>query len=364
MQSFGPSEEPQPEGRKRNPLLVGCLAVVGILVLLTIVGTCGGGGSGSGGDQKTPATGEGDKQREDEQAQKEEQQAQAQKEKEQAQKEEEQAQAQREEEQAQTQKEKEQAAVASIGEEVAVGDTSYTVTNAEVVTELPDPYELDPPMTGNFVLIDFTFANNGNEPVTVSDLGMYLYDSQDRQYETDTDASFNLPDDKSISLLDRVNPGLSQEVQTVYSVPPDAQGLELEVTSGFFAAESARIDLGEPVEDAASAEQQFISEYYAAVGREDWAATYSMLNSDTQAQFTEEEWIRKQQAREDASGAPPVESATITDTSEEGEGFIATVTLAYEDGTEASLPGVAVYFEDGEFKRHLTDEDLTFLRDF
>ncbi len=63
-QSSGPSEDPQAEGRKRNPLLVGCLVIVGILVLLTILGTCGGGGSGSGGDQ------------EKEQAQKEEEQAQ------------------------------------------------------------------------------------------------------------------------------------------------------------------------------------------------------------------------------------------------------------------------------------------------
>lgn len=78
-------------------------------------------------------------------------------------------------------------------------------------------------------------------------------------------------------------------------------------------------------------------------------------------QFTEEEWIRKQQAREDASGAPPVESATIVEISGEGAGFTATVNLAYEDGTEATLPGIMVYFEDGEFKRHLTDEELAFL---
>ncbi len=72
-------------------------------------------------------------------------------------------------------------------------------------------------------------------------------------------------------------------------------------------------------------------------------------------------WIHKQQAREDASGAPPVESATIVGISGEGAGFTATVNLAYEDGTEATLPGIVVYFEDGEFKRHLTDEELAFL---
>jgi hypothetical protein len=99
-------------------------------------------------------------------------------------------------------------------------------------------------MKGNFVLVTFVFTNNGNDPANVSDIGLYLYDSQNRQFETDTDATMNLPQDKSIFLLDRVNPGLSKTVQTVYSVPPDANGFELEVTSGLWATGSARIKLG------------------------------------------------------------------------------------------------------------------------
>lgn len=132
----------------------------------------------------------------------------------------------------------------AINDTVNVGDVTYTVTNAENVAQLEDPYGLDEPLTGNFILVSFTFTNEGSEPATVSDIGMYLYDSQGSQYETDTDAAFYLPDDTSLLLLDRVNPGLSQEVQTVYSVPEDAEELELEVTSGLFASESARIDLG------------------------------------------------------------------------------------------------------------------------
>ena len=119
-----------------------------------------------------------------------------------------------------------------------------------------------------------------------------------------------------------------------------------------------------PGSEEASVEQQFISEYYAAVGRENWAATYSMLDATSSIEFTEEEWVRKQQAREAASDAAPVESATIAEISGEGAGFSATVNLAYEGSTEATIPGVAVYFEDGEFKRHLTEEDLAFLEDF
>lgn len=131
-----------------------------------------------------------------------------------------------------------------IGDTVPVGDVSYRVTGAKRVRQLPDPYRIDPPMKGNFILITFVFTNNGNDPANVSDIGLYLYDSQNREYETDTDATMNLPQDKSIFLLDRVNPGLSRTVQTVYSVPPDAKGFELEVTSGFWATESARISLG------------------------------------------------------------------------------------------------------------------------
>jgi hypothetical protein len=135
-------------------------------------------------------------------------------------------------------------AVASIGEEVTVGDVSYTVNSAQPVSELEDPSGFQEPLSGNFVLVSFTFANNGSEPVTVSDIGLYLYDSQERQFETDSDAVMYLPEETSIFLLDRVNPGLEQEVQAVYAVPPDAEGFELEVSSGFFASESKRIDLG------------------------------------------------------------------------------------------------------------------------
>jgi hypothetical protein len=144
----------------------------------------------------------------------------------------------------QRQGQQEQKAAYGIADEVNIGNVSYTVTNAKVVKQLKDSFGFDKPLTGNFILITFTFANKGNKPVSLSDLGLYLYDSQGRQYKIDTDAAFYLPEDRSIYLLDRVNPGSSQEVQTVYSVPPDAKGFELEVSSGSFGTETARISLG------------------------------------------------------------------------------------------------------------------------
>lgn len=204
-----PRGSPQGDQRRKHPILTGCLGIVVIIFLLGILGAIFSGGeetAGSGGE-----AGGGDGQ-----------------------------QAQQDQDSGQGQ----QNQVAGIGEEVSVGDVSYTVTDAEVVSQLKDPLGLEEPLTGNFILVSFTFANNSSEPVTVSDIGMYLYDSQDNEYETDTDAAFYLPEDTSMFMLDRVNPGLTQDVQTIYSVPPDAEGFELEVTSGFFASETARIDLG------------------------------------------------------------------------------------------------------------------------
>ena len=113
---------------------------------------------------------------------------------------------------------------------------------------------------------------------------------------------------------------------------------------------------------ADSPEQRFVSKYYAAVGREDWDATYSMLDAASKRQFTREEWVRKQQAHQEARARPPVESAKITNVSGGGDNVTATVELTHEDGTISVMPNFEMTQERDEFRRHLTPEDLKFLR--
>src|SRR5215208_2380167 len=113
---------------------------------------------------------------------------------------------------------------------------------------------------------------------------------------------------------------------------------------------------------ADSPEQRFVSKYYAAVGREDWDATYSMLDAASKRQFSREEWVRKQQAHQEARARPPVESAKITNVSGGGDNFTATVELTHEDGTISVMPNFEITQESGKFRRHLTPEDLKFLR--
>src|SRR5918995_3907326 len=112
---------------------------------------------------------------------------------------------------------------------------------------------------------------------------------------------------------------------------------------------------------ATSPQQRFVSSYYAAVGREDWDATYSLLDSASKRQFTREVWVRKQLARQEARARLPVESAEITNISGGGDNFTATVELTHEDGTISVKPNFEITQESGMFRRHLTREDLKFL---
>jgi hypothetical protein len=218
-------QQPAQQGfGRRHPILLGCLGVFGLLVVLIIIGaalggggdeTAGGGGGGGGQQDQAQNQGQGQNQ----------------------------AQGQNQgQDQGQGQKKQ---APARIGETVVVGDAAYTVTRAWRETVLRDPSGFDDPMQGNFVLVDFTVENRGDEPMSVSDIGLYVYDDQDRQYETETDIPLGaIPENKDLFLLDRINPGLSQDVRVVFSVPPDAKSFEMEVSSGFFSTETRRISLG------------------------------------------------------------------------------------------------------------------------
>jgi hypothetical protein len=113
-----------------------------------------------------------------------------------------------------------------------------------------------------------------------------------------------------------------------------------------------------PQDVSTPAQQRFVSTYYAAVGREDWEATYSLLDPPSQSKVAREEWVREQQAREDANDKPPVQSAQITEVSEQPGSFTLTVELTHEDGTTSTVSGVKIHQVDSRFRRHLTHEEL------
>jgi hypothetical protein len=117
----------------------------------------------------------------------------------------------------------------------------------------------------------------------------------------------------------------------------------------------------DPSDPASSPEGQFISTYYAAAAREDWVGTYELLASGSQDEFTQEEWVSKQQAFM-ANGAPRVQSAEVTAVTSQGSESVVTVEVTYEDGSQRVLTAVELVSEDGELRRRLTDQEIANVR--
>ncbi len=246
--SFAPATA-QTETRERNPILTGCLLLVGIVVVLSIIGTCGGGGSGEGGD----ANNKPEQEQAVQQRNQEDKKAQEAKEADQAQEEAEEerkaaAEQKRREEAAAAKRaaEAEAAKVARIGETVRVGDAEWTVTYATRKSELRQKGfgQFGESKQGDFVVMDFTFTNLANDAVTLDTISLPLHDNQGRQYEADTDTFGYIPVEKDI-FLNQVNPGVTQEGRIIYSVAPDASGFTVHAGDlSLFGSEEAKIALG------------------------------------------------------------------------------------------------------------------------
>ena len=114
--------------------------------------------------------------------------------------------------------------------------------------------------------------------------------------------------------------------------------------------------------------QRFVSEYYDAVSREDWSATYSMLDEAARQEFTEDEWVEAQTVREASANPSLITSATVEGpyVSETQYPFSTNVSLLHEDGTsetvEMGLVSEVMIDEASDYRRHLTDEDVSYLK--
>ncbi len=132
--------------------------------------------------------------------------------------------------------------VAGIGEPVQVGEVQWTVTGAESTNELTA--EFQEPKQGDFVIVNFSFTNNGTEAKTLDSESMTLIDTQGREFQADTD-TFMYIDPSQDVFLEQVNPGVTRDGTVIYTTAPDASGFQLEVgDADLFSSESARVDLG------------------------------------------------------------------------------------------------------------------------
>ena len=110
--------------------------------------------------------------------------------------------------------------------------------------------------------------------------------------------------------------------------------------------------------------EEFGRDYDEAERNQDWDRTYSMLDEDSQQEFTEEEWAEKQQVLTDTAGLPaPLESVGVEQEEQVADGPV-TVRLLYDDGSDAAMTAYIPQVvedpgESGVPKRLLTEEEVS-----
>ena len=136
----------------------------------------------------------------------------------------------------------ESALAATLGEPVGVGDVEWVVTNARKATQLQSSF--DEPRQGNFVVLDFTFKNNGAEALTLDSESLVLKDDGGRTFEAGPDTFGYIEPDKDI-FLEQVNPGVTREGEVIFTIPEDAAQLKAEMGDAeLFTDEAGYVNIG------------------------------------------------------------------------------------------------------------------------
>jgi serine protease Do len=136
----------------------------------------------------------------------------------------------------------------------------------------------------------------------------------------------------------------SADFSTATSPPAESTGYTAEPTSAT-SSPSSETQLVQAVED-----------YYWAVDREDWSYTYEHLDSETKAEFTEEEWFQKNQYFADTEGLDLSSIDVQVNNSQTDPVVSVTVYRTFTDGTSIGRDTFFV-FEDGEWKHRFGQEE-------
>lgn len=125
---------------------------------------------------------------------------------------------------------------------VKVGDVEYVVLSKKSTNKVGDQY-FDKKAQGQYLVIDISIKNLGNESLNVSDNFFKLYNG-DKEFETDSEASIYLGD-KSI-IYEDVNPDVTLKGQIVFDVSKEIANSNdniLQVQTGAWGTESEKICL-------------------------------------------------------------------------------------------------------------------------
>jgi len=132
-----------------------------------------------------------------------------------------------------------------IGDTVQAGDLSARVDNVSRASVVESAFSQEVPSTGNYLLVDVTVRNDGNESVTVDSNNFKLVKGE-ITYDSDSTATLYANDDSTSFFLNSLNPEATLSGTVVFDISENSAGdpdLQLEISSNMFFGEKVYVDL-------------------------------------------------------------------------------------------------------------------------
>jgi hypothetical protein len=115
-----------------------------------------------------------------------------------------------------------------MGQECDLGPGTVVIEQAQKTDTLTSDFSS--PMSGNFVVVNFTYTWNGDQPVSLGEIPWTLTDGDGTTYTYDFDATNNFSDYQENIIYAEVQPGVAKRGKAIFSVAPDAQDFTLTIT--------------------------------------------------------------------------------------------------------------------------------------
>jgi hypothetical protein len=134
----------------------------------------------------------------------------------------------------------------SIGQDVRVGDVRWKVLSAEnlgKVLKSNNRFIKDLKTSGTFVKVRFEVENLSNDLLSYG--GADLVDIKGRKFTQSSDALSFISEEEQSVLVTNINPNISKTITEIYEVPPDAAGLKFNAGDlKIFGSDETQIELG------------------------------------------------------------------------------------------------------------------------
>ena len=256
-----------------------------------------------------------------------------------------------------------------VGDSVEAEGVRATLNGVRVLpaTDFDTPIESPDNL---FVAADLTFENVSDRPVAVSSLLEFVLKNEEGY-----SASQSIHSQQRQLAEGEISPGQKTSGEIVYEVPPGSKGLQLDyqpflrgsVHTWYVGdADSLPGDtepapaVEAPEEDLATSEEAVVEaaeDYYQAVDQENWAYTYSNLDSQTRSLFAEDEWYLKNQYFADTEGLELSAMDVTLNGSPTDVPVSLTVYRTFKNGSSITRE---TYFvrEGGTWKHRFTQEEI------